>query len=52
MKHPFNRMTDEQRISAFRVMLNNAASAVFLGGAGVSTESGIPDSPCSHATPR
>ena len=43
MKHPFNRMTDDQRRSAFRVMLNHAASAVFLGGAGVSTESGIPD---------
>ena len=36
-------MTDEQRLSAFRVMLDNATSAVFLGGAGVSTESGIPD---------
>ena len=36
-------MTDEQRLSAFRVMFNNASSAVFLGGAGVSTESGIPD---------
>ena len=30
-------------LSAFRVMLRNAASVVFLGGAGVSTESGIPD---------
>ena len=43
MKHPFNRMTDDQKLSAFRVMLSSAASAVFLGGAGVSTESGIPD---------
>lgn len=43
MKHPFNRMTDAEKTSAFRVMLQNAASAVFLGGAGVSTESGIPD---------
>ena len=43
MKHPFNRMTEEEKLSAFRVMLRNAASAVFLGGAGVSTESGIPD---------
>ena len=43
MKHPFNRMTDDEKLSAFRVMLSSAASAVFLGGAGVSTESGIPD---------
>ena len=43
MKHPFNRMTEAQKLSAFRVMVNSAASAVFLGGAGVSTESGIPD---------
>ncbi len=43
MKHPFNRMTEEEKLSAFRVMLANAARAVFLGGAGVSTESGIPD---------
>jgi NAD-dependent deacetylase len=43
LKHPFNRMTEEEKLSAFRVMLRNAASAVFLGGAGVSTESGIPD---------
>ena len=43
MKHPFTRMTDAQKLSAFRVMLDNSTSAVFLGGAGVSTESGIPD---------
>ena len=43
MRHLFNRMTDEQRLSTFRVMLDNASSAVFLGGAGVSTESGIPN---------
>lgn len=43
MKHPFNRMTEGEKLSAFRVMLGNAARAVFLGGAGVSTESGIPD---------
>ena len=36
-------MTDVQRLSAFRVTLNNAASVVFLSGAGESTESGIPD---------
>ena len=43
MRHPFNRMTEDQKLSAFRVMLRDSASAVFLGGAGVSTESGIPD---------
>ena len=35
MKHPFNRMTEEEKLSAFRVMLRNASSTVFLGGAGV-----------------
>ena len=43
MKNPFNRMSDSERFPAFRVMVNHAASVVFLGGAGVSTESGIPD---------
>ena len=43
MRHPFNRMTEEERLAAFRVMINHSSSAVFLGGAGVSTESGIPD---------
>ena len=43
MRHPFDRMTDDQKLAAFRVMFNQASSAVFLGGAGVSTESGIPD---------
>ena len=43
MKHPFNRMTEEEMLRAFRVMVNSASRAVFLGGAGVSTESGIPD---------
>lgn len=43
MRHPFNRMTDEQRLAAFANMLAYARHAVFLGGAGVSTESGIPD---------
>ena len=43
MRHPFNRMTEEEKLAAFRVMLSHASSAVFLGGAGVSTESGIPD---------
>ena len=32
MKHPFNRITDDEKRSAFRVMVNNASSAVFLGG--------------------
>ena len=43
MKHPFSRMTEAEKLSAFRVMLRSAASAVFLGGTGVSTESDIPD---------
>ena len=43
MNHPFNRMTEDERLAAFRVMVSHASSAVFLGGAGVSTESGIPD---------
>ena len=43
MKHPFNQMTEAERLAALRVMVANASSAVFLGGAGVSTESGIPD---------
>ena len=36
-------MTEEERYAAFGVMVDSAACAVFLGGAGVSTESGIPD---------
>ena len=43
MKHPFNRMTDAQRLAAFANMLSCSRHIVFLGGAGVSTESGIPD---------
>ena len=39
----FSRMTDSQRIGVFANMLTWAEHAVFLGGAGVSTESGIPD---------
>ncbi len=39
----FSRMTDAQRIDAFATMLAWSEYAVFLGGAGVSTESGIPD---------
>ena len=43
MKHPFDRMTEGEKLAAFRVMFSQASSVVFLGGAGVSTESGIPD---------
>ena len=39
----FSRMTDEQRLAAFTNILTWAGHVVFLGGAGVSTESGIPD---------
>ena len=39
----FNRMNEAQRLDAFATMLAWADHAVFLGGAGVSTESGIPD---------
>ena len=35
-------MTEDEKLSGFRVMLRNATSAVFLGGAGVSTESRHP----------
>lgn len=36
-------MSEEQKMEEFREMLADAKHAVFLGGAGVSTESGIPD---------
>ena len=36
-------MTQEQKLAAFNVMLRSASCPLFLGGAGVSTESGIPD---------
>ena len=42
-KNYFNRMSEAQKIEAFGEMIANAEHAVFLGGAGVSTESGIPD---------
>ena len=42
-KNYFNRMSVEQKIEAFADMLANSEHSVFLGGAGVSTESGIPD---------
>jgi len=39
----FSRMTDAQRLDAFAKMVAWSKHVVFLGGAGVSTESGIPD---------
>ncbi len=39
----FNKLTDEQKIEAFADILADSKYVVFLGGAGVSTESGIPD---------
>ncbi len=42
-KNYYNRLSEEQKIEAFGEMLADAEYAVFLGGAGVSTESGIPD---------
>ena len=39
----FSRMSPAQKIDAFGTMLAWCEHAVFLGGAGVSTESGIPD---------
>ena len=39
----YHRLSEEQKLEALAGMLAEASSAVFLGGAGVSTESGIPD---------
>lgn len=39
----FHSLTGEQKIEAFREMLEESGDVAFLGGAGVSTESGIPD---------
>ena len=39
----FSRMDDSRRLAAFANLVAWAKRAVFLGGAGVSTESGIPD---------
>ena len=39
----FNRLSNEQKIEAFTDILADSKYVVFLGGAGVSTESGIPD---------
>ncbi len=42
-KNYFRRMSEAQKIEAFGEILAGSSHAVFLGGAGVSTESGIPD---------
>ena len=39
----FNGLTEAQKMEAFREMITWSKCVVFLGGAGVSTESGIPD---------
>ena len=40
----YNRMTDNQKLDAFGEILSICEHVVFLGGAGVSTESGILES--------
>ena len=42
-KKYFSRLSEDGKIDAFRDMLEVCTLIVFLGGAGVSTESGIPD---------
>ena len=39
----YHRLSDNQKTEAFAEIVADAEYAVFLGGAGVSTESGIPD---------
>jgi len=39
----FRSLSPEQKINAFTEMIWESEHIVFLGGAGVSTESGIPD---------
>lgn len=39
----FSSLSDGQKLEAFAEMISSSGHAVFLGGAGVSTESGIPD---------
>ena len=39
----FHSLTDDQKIVALNDMISTSEHIVFLGGAGVSTESGIPD---------
>ncbi|MBQ2346858.1 MAG: hypothetical protein II388_00570 [Clostridia bacterium] len=36
-------MTDDEKILEFKRLVDNSKAIVFFGGAGVSTESGIPD---------
>ena len=42
-EHDRNRLSDEQKTELLHDILANSSHIVFLGGAGVSTESGIPD---------
>ena len=42
-KKYFSRLSEDGKIDAFRDMIETCSHIVFLGGAGVSTESGIPD---------
>jgi len=42
-KNYYRKLSDNQKLEAFAEMIADAENAVFLGGAGVSTESGIPD---------
>ena len=39
----FHSLTGDSRMEAFREMIDESEKVAFLGGAGVSTESGIPD---------
>ena len=39
----YNSLSEEQKYDAFNDILFESEHVVFLGGAGVSTESGIPD---------
>ena len=36
-------MTDMEKLAQLKEMIANSSNIVFFGGAGVSTESGIPD---------
>ena len=42
-KRHFGSLTEEEKTAALRQMIDESQKAVFLGGAGVSTKSGIPD---------
>ena len=42
-KKYYSSLNEEQKIEAFNEMISTSEHIVFLGGAGVSTESGIPD---------